>query len=154
MRVNHLKSPGFLWAVAVVAAASVVAGGILGPRPAFTLLCHQLPNRSFVVDGHLFAVCHRCIGLYMGVLLGLVAGRIPIVGTWWRTWGFAFAAVAVTFVLADVTLDVIHVVSNSATSRFVSGLGLGAAGGVFLATLILFPASPTIESKGNPLPIG
>src|SRR6266404_9479319 len=33
---------------------------------AFSHLCHQLPDRSFFIAGHQFAVCARCTGLYVG----------------------------------------------------------------------------------------
>src|SRR4051812_22204660 len=33
---------------------------------AFGKLCHQLPERSFFIAGHKFAVCARCTGLYLG----------------------------------------------------------------------------------------
>src|SRR5438132_9306807 len=33
---------------------------------AFSYLCHQLPERSFSLAGHQFAVCARCTGLYLG----------------------------------------------------------------------------------------
>lgn len=34
------------------------------------LLCHQLPERSFHVDGHQWLVCARCSGLYVGAGVG------------------------------------------------------------------------------------
>src|SRR4030088_1899304 len=33
---------------------------------AFGFVCHQIPERSFHLAGHQFAVCSRCTGLYMG----------------------------------------------------------------------------------------
>lgn len=36
------------------------------------LLCHQLPERSFHVDGHQWLVCARCSGLYVGAGLGVL----------------------------------------------------------------------------------
>lgn len=39
---------------------------------AFDLVCHQNPERSFFVGDHQLAVCHRCFGLYLGGLLGLL----------------------------------------------------------------------------------
>lgn len=37
------------------------------------IVCHQLPERSFVWAGRQWPVCARCSGLYLGVALGLVA---------------------------------------------------------------------------------
>lgn len=39
----------------------------------FHPICHQLPERSFTAFGQSLAVCHRCLGLYVGFLLGLLA---------------------------------------------------------------------------------
>lgn len=38
----------------------------------FHRACHQLEERSFHLLGHPLAVCHRCFGLYLGGLIGLV----------------------------------------------------------------------------------
>ena len=35
----------------------------------FSYLCHQIPERSFHLAGHKFAVCSRCTGLYSGFAL-------------------------------------------------------------------------------------
>ena len=58
--------------VAPVAAAgchSTIARGIYG---AFAMLCHQLPERSYFIDGHQFAVCSRCTGVYAGFTFTLL----------------------------------------------------------------------------------
>jgi uncharacterized membrane protein len=41
-------------------------------RAAFAAVCHQLPDRSFLLLGEPVAVCHRCLGLYVGGLAGLL----------------------------------------------------------------------------------
>jgi uncharacterized membrane protein len=35
-------------------------------------ICHQIPDRSFQLDGQLLPLCARCTGIYLGALLGLV----------------------------------------------------------------------------------
>jgi len=37
------------------------------------VVCHQLPERSFAWAGQQWPVCARCSGLYLGVVLGLMA---------------------------------------------------------------------------------
>ena len=39
---------------------------------AFKLLCHQQPERSYFILGKQMTVCARCLGVYLGVLVGLV----------------------------------------------------------------------------------
>lgn len=34
--------------------------------------CHQKPERSFYVNGYQMPVCSRCIGVYIGYLLGIL----------------------------------------------------------------------------------
>ena len=58
--------------VAPVAAASGhrdVAKVIYG---AFATFCHQLPERSYFIDGHQLAVCSRCTGIYGGFAFTLL----------------------------------------------------------------------------------
>ncbi len=39
----------------------------------FAPICHQRPERSFQAFGYPLAVCARCSGIYLGILLGLLA---------------------------------------------------------------------------------
>ncbi|HZY43213.1 MAG TPA: DUF2085 domain-containing protein [Anaerolineae bacterium] len=36
-------------------------------------LCHRLPERSFVIDGHQLPLCARCTGIYLGLLIGTLS---------------------------------------------------------------------------------
>lgn len=47
----------------------------------FHQICHQLPERSFSLFGHPLAVCHRCLGIYLGFAAGLL-----LVGVRLRLW--------------------------------------------------------------------
>lgn len=38
----------------------------------FAPVCHQIPGRSLACFGRPLAVCHRCLGLYVGFLSGLL----------------------------------------------------------------------------------
>src|SRR5438552_2632486 len=79
---------GDRWAVAVWALTSTIAFAVLAliiAAPltesgnhagfasaiykAFSFVCHQIPERSFHIAGHQFAVCSRCTGLYAGFAL-------------------------------------------------------------------------------------
>lgn len=40
-------------------------------------VCHQIPSRSFHLAGRPLAVCGRCLGIYSGLLAGLLA--LPLV---------------------------------------------------------------------------
>src|SRR6185295_8285985 len=49
----------------------------------FSYLCHQIPERSFFIAGHKFAVCSRCTGLYAGFAVAAVL--YPLVRSLRRT---------------------------------------------------------------------
>ena len=83
---NKNRRPFVCWLVAASAVLSVVllivvapvaaAGGHVDPAQgiygAFGTLCHQLPERSYFIAGHKFAVCSRCTGLYAGFAFTLL----------------------------------------------------------------------------------
>lgn len=39
---------------------------------ALSLFCHQLPDRTLVIDGTHVAVCHRCLGIYAALAVATV----------------------------------------------------------------------------------
>ena len=41
------------------------------------LICHQLPDRSFHVDGAQLPVCARCLGIYAGTALITLSRLVP-----------------------------------------------------------------------------
>jgi uncharacterized membrane protein len=42
-----------------------------------SLVCHQLPERSFHIGAFQLPVCARCLGIYAGAALGAVSGAVP-----------------------------------------------------------------------------
>lgn len=88
---------------------------------AFHALCHQLPERSFHLEGQPLAVCHRCSGIYLGFWLGLVL--------WpksqrWRPWLLEHPR----WILAGfgpTLVDFLLFGFNSPISRFSTGLVAG-----------------------------
>jgi uncharacterized membrane protein len=93
---------------------------------AFSHLCHQIPERSFFVVGHQFAVCARCTGLYGGFTFATLC--YPILrslrraDTPHRKWLFIAAAP----LAIDFSLGFFGIWANTHTSRFLTGALLGA----------------------------
>jgi len=94
---------------------------------AFGNLCHQLPERSFFIAGHQFAVCARCTRLYVEFTFAILLYPLmrPI-----RTavlpppkWLF----VAAIPLAVDFSLGFFGIWENTHTSRLLSGLLLGGA---------------------------
>jgi len=85
----------------------------------FALVCHQQPERSFVLFGGAVAVCARCLGIYLGAAVGLfvrVSRRL--------VWRCVIASVALNLVDWAAELAALH--GNWMFARFALGLTLGA----------------------------
>lgn len=63
-----------------------------------SVVCHQLPERSFVTAGLQWPVCARCAGIYLGVSAGFAAWwilrRLSVGRPVWRAWLTVLAVVA------------------------------------------------------------
>ena len=68
------------WLLVIVAAPMLwtPVAGVMYALGSF--ICHQLPERSFHLQGVQLPVCARCLGLYCGGAFGSVIGASAIVG--------------------------------------------------------------------------
>ena len=111
--------------VAPVAAASghgELAHGIYG---AFGALCHQMPERSFFIAGHKFAVCSRCTGVYAGFAFTLLL--YPLLRSLKRTATppRSLLLLAAIPLLVDFSVTFFGFWENTHTSRLLTGALLG-----------------------------
>jgi len=111
--------------VAPVAAADghpELAQGIYG---AFGTLCHQLPERSYFIAGHKFAVCSRCTGLYAGFAFTLLL--YPLVRSLKTTITppRGLLILAAIPLLIDFSVTFFGFWENTHTSRLLTGALLG-----------------------------
>jgi uncharacterized membrane protein len=108
----------------------------------FSLMCHQMPDRSFHIEGEKFGVCSRCFGVYFGILLGFLVyplwRRIESTDSISRIWLF----LSLVPIGIDWSLGVFGIWENTFTSRFLTGLLLGGACATFIA-----PAAVEITRK-------
>ncbi|MEP6742332.1 MAG: DUF2085 domain-containing protein [bacterium] len=92
---------------------------------AFSFVCHQIPERSFFIAGHPFAVCARCFGLYAGFTLATIA--YPLLRSLKKTdapprkWLF----LAALPLCIDYALGFFEIWNNTHSSRFITGALLG-----------------------------
>ncbi|HKE60211.1 MAG TPA: DUF2085 domain-containing protein, partial [Pyrinomonadaceae bacterium] len=109
----------------------------------FRKLCHQLPERSFFIAGHQFAVCARCTGLYFGFLLAVLFYPLvrPLRTTQAPSRRWLFIA-AVPMAL-DVGLNALGVLENTHSSRFVTGLILSVT-----AVFYILPGVAELSLRG------
>lgn len=131
----------FLWAAAIVAAPIAKANGLTGlsfPLYRFySFICHQIPERSFHVEGEPFGVCARCFGVYFGLLFGFVIyplwRRIDDVEPLARFWLF----LSLIPIGIDWSLTIFGIWENTHLSRLVTGMILGVACSTFIVPAIV-----------------
>jgi uncharacterized membrane protein len=147
--IGGVPAVAVLWAVLIAAApwsdAAPAAVPIVRLTAAATymtgsLVCHQLPGRSFHSHGAQWPVCGRCAGLYLsaaaGVLLMWAVGgarrRLPF-SAWRDPLVLAAIPTAVTLVL-----ERLNPAWSSTFVRALAAAPLGAAIGALLAAFMSF----------------
>jgi uncharacterized membrane protein len=89
----------------------------------FSFICHQIPERSFMISGHSFAVCHRCFGIYLGLFLGsLIENRFIHRSQQARRF---YVLASIIPMLLDAVLPFTGLWSSTGISRFFTGLLFG-----------------------------
>jgi uncharacterized membrane protein len=88
---------------------------------AFSFVCHQIPDRSFHLDGHKFAVCSRCTGLYAG--FAVAALIYPLARSLQRTDppALRWLILATLPLVIDFALGYFSIWQNTHLSRFLTG---------------------------------
>src|SRR5215213_5978905 len=119
--------------MAPVAAAGGHNGLAFAIYRAFGTLCHQIPERSYFIDGHKFAVCSRCTGIYFGfaftLLLYPLIRSLRATETPLRKW-LLLAAVPLAI---DFSLTFFGIWENTHTSRLLTGTLLGSVAVFYVA---------------------
>jgi uncharacterized membrane protein len=100
---------------------------------AFHLLCHQDPERSFIINGSQMAVCARCIGIYGFFLTGVII--MPVLGLIKKLkfiYYFRFLVGTIILNLVDVMGNLFEFWTNTNISRIIFGSLLGFSAAVLL----------------------
>lgn len=103
---------------------------------AFSLVCHQRPERSFWAFGAPIAVCARCLGIYIGAAIGLLcqtSRRIVV----------QLLIATATLNLLDASTELAGLHGNWMIARFALGLTLGVAGGLLVTSSRQYAATET-----------
>lgn len=100
----------------------------------FAPFCHQIPTRSFHIDGVQLALCHRCLGIYGALPIALASFMIfnP-----WKTFLSRKAKYVILSSLVplalDWGLDFFGIWHNTPASRLLTGGLFGIVAGYYLA---------------------
>ena len=151
------------WGFAVLACAFVLVLAVLPPfvgpgfryalMQGFDLACHQIPDRSFRIGGIPFALCHRCTGVVVGLVIGsLAVGLFRKPGSYFGRRLRLILLLSILPMLVDWGVDMLGIWTSIPFSRVATGLVFGAvAGYAFARALAIFP--PT-GSRAQPVPAG
>ncbi len=109
---------------------------------AFSLVCHQIPERSVHVGGHKFAVCSRCTGLYSG--FAVAALLYPLARSLKRTDAprLVWLILAAVPLAIDFALGYFSIWPNTHLSRLSTGALLGS-----VAVFYIMPGLIELTSK-------
>jgi uncharacterized membrane protein len=112
----------------------------------FSFVCHQIPARSFHLEGHQFGVCSRCTGLYSG--FAIAALIYPLVRSLHRTDTPArgWLVLATMPLIIDFALGYFSIWENTQLSRFLTGALLSSVA-VFYIMPGLIDLSSAIASR-------
>jgi uncharacterized membrane protein len=125
-----------IWTLLIVAAPSARLGGVESiSSPLYSFfgyICHQLPDRSFHILSEPLGVCSRCIGVYLGLLLGTLVyplwRSVDSVEPPARFWLF----LSLIPIGIDWSLTAFSIWQNTQASRFITGFILGVACSTFI----------------------
>lgn len=131
----------FVWVSAILLAPIAKESGLENfSSPVygfFSYICHQMPERSFHIENHPFAVCSRCFGVYFGLFLGFliypVLRKIDDIEPLARVWLF----LAMIPIAIDWSLGAFDIWENTHLSRFITGLILGAACAIYIVPALV-----------------
>jgi uncharacterized membrane protein len=111
--------------VAPIAAADGHNGLAFAIYRAFGTMCHQMPERSYFIDGHQFAVCSRCTGIYFGFAFTLVLYPLVRSIRSTATPPRSLLILATLPLAIDFSLTFFGFWENTHTSRLLTGALLG-----------------------------
>ena len=105
------------------------AGLIYG---AYSLVCHQIGERSFHLSEHAFAVCARCTGIYAGFSVGVIF--YPLIRSLKRPTspGRIWLLAACVPIALDFSLGFMGIWPNTHFSRFATGAIFGSVCALFV----------------------
>ena len=121
----------FFWIMGIIITPLLASSGSLQEKRIASFMyffykpvCHQMADRSLGINGHMFAVCVRCFGFYLG---GLFISLIY----WFKSdismWKLSYYILLIMPATIDFIFEKIDLYTNLESLRFITGLLLGIA---------------------------
>ncbi|HKP38028.1 MAG TPA: DUF2085 domain-containing protein [Pyrinomonadaceae bacterium] len=145
-RTRRIEVPLTVWAIVSTVSLAIVALVVATPLAeaaghssfasaiytTFSYLCHQIPERSFHLGAHQFAVCSRCTGLYAG--FALVTLGYPLLRSLKRTDTprIIWLLLAVVPLAVDFALGYFSIWENNHFTRVTTGALLGGVAALYV----------------------
>lgn len=123
-----------LLGTSVLCAWAIAHGASPAWRLPFRLLCHGLPERSLSLAGVSMPLCARCVGIYAGLLAGLLLFAL-LPGVAERTMRL-IALAAVTPLAIDGFTQLFGLRESTNPLRLATGIAAGLAFGMWLLSAI------------------
>lgn len=104
---------------------------------AYSFVCHQLPDRSPALNGVQLAICHRCLGIYAGLVAASFA--YPLLLRWDRKlMRFAAPIIVASLVVPGVDWlgGLLGLWVNSPASRIATGFVFGFTAGYYFVRAV------------------
>lgn len=98
---------------------------------ALNFACHQIPDRSFWLNGQPMAVCSRCLGIYGGFLSGWLCLPLLDYAKGITLSARKLAGVAILINVADIVGNLMGFWENTLTTRLVLGVTVGLTATLF-----------------------
>ena len=135
--------PTLILGAATVCTWAIAQGASSQWRLLFRLMCHGLPRRSLELFGTPMPLCARCVGIYAGMLAGiLVFWAVPLLRERVMR-GFAFAAVT------PLAIDGLTQLTGLRESTNPLRLATGAIAGIAFGLWILSAVERRDEAKSQ-----
>lgn len=101
--------------------------------------CHQQPDRSFWLLGYPIALCCRCYGFYLGVIISTIFAFFNKLNL-----NLKLVIILIIISIIDIVINYVLKVNTGNITRFIIGIIMG-----FLFTVVLCYAMKFIKEKIN-----
>jgi uncharacterized membrane protein len=113
---------------------AIAHGASMRWRLAFRLMCHGIPSRCLDLFGVPMPICARCVGIYAGLLAGLIAFWLLPIATERVMRTIAF--IAVTPLAIDGLTQLARLRESTNPLRLATGIAAGLAFGMWILSAV------------------